>query len=447
MCDTMVVTGEMASDGVTIFGKNSDREPNEAQYIALYPAANYPPEASLHCTYIDVPQVEHTHAVLLSKPFWIWGAEMGANEHGLVIGNEALFSKVPVPKEKALLGMDLLRLGLERATTAQQAVEVITSLLEQFGQGGPAGYTHPLYYHNSFLMADPKEAWILETIERHWAARQVRGASSISNCLTLGSQFDLVSKNLVSYAQIKGLTKKGKDFDFARDYSDFFYTTFCKGRQRCRRSQDLLKTKSKADGLFAMFATMRDHGEKEDGRFKPNGSIFDFPICAHASFGPVRGSQTTGSMVAYLNPKQPLYFLTGTSAPCTSVFKPVWLDAGMPDLSPQPGGTFDPSTLFWQHEQLHRATLQDYTPRWESYHQQRDEMEASFVRQAVELTHSSTREERLAFSSRCFAEASAAEREWLDIVLKIPPRAQTNLFFNYAWKQFNQQAKIEDKIG
>ena len=30
MCDTVVATAEATADGVTIFGKNSDREPNEA---------------------------------------------------------------------------------------------------------------------------------------------------------------------------------------------------------------------------------------------------------------------------------------------------------------------------------------------------------------------------------------------------------------------------------
>jgi dipeptidase len=233
----MVATREMTADSVTVFGKNSDREPNEAQYLDYLPAADCPPGSSLHCTYIDIPQVEHTYNVLLSKPFWMWGAEIGANEHGLVIGNEAVFSKVPAPKEPALIGMDLLRLGLERAATASQAVEIITSLLERFGQGGNCGFVHPTYYHNSFLIVDPRQAWVLETVERRWAARQVKGAASISNCLTVGSQFDLASADLVSYARGKGWTKGSGDFDFARDYSDFIYTNFGRGRQRCQRSQ------------------------------------------------------------------------------------------------------------------------------------------------------------------------------------------------------------------
>jgi len=442
MCDTMIVTGELAADGVTVFGKNSDREPNEAQYIAHIPAADHPAGAQVRCTYLEIPQVKHTHAVLLSKPFWMWGAEMGANEHGLVIGNEAVFSKVPGPKTEALLGMDLLRLGLERAETAHGAIEVITSLLEQFGQGGHAGYAHPTYYHNSFLIADPGEAWVLETVERRWAARRVTGAASISNCLTLGSQLDLVSADLVTYAQDKRWSKGLQDFDLARDYSDFIYTTFGRGRKRQQRSQALLRAKGGEATIFAIFSTLRDHGKQGADDYRPDANIFDFTICAHAGFGPVRATQTTGSMVAYLSPERPVFFLTGTSAPCTSVFKPVWLDAGLPDLGPDPTGSFDPATLFWQHELLHRATMQYYGPRLQHYRQQRDEMEARFVQKALDMNRAATKEERLAFSASCFREAAAAEKGWLQSILKIGEGTRPNRFYHLAWNQFNQQAKL-----
>jgi dipeptidase len=79
----------------------------------------------VRCTYIEIPQVAETFAVLLAKPFWIWGAEMGANEKGVTIGNEAVFTKVPMEKQPGLIGMDFLRLALERAATARFALEVI----------------------------------------------------------------------------------------------------------------------------------------------------------------------------------------------------------------------------------------------------------------------------------------------------------------------------------
>ena len=168
MCDTIVALPGSSGDRITLFGKNSDRERNEAQTVEIFPRADHAPGAELACTYITIPQVRHTHAVLLCRPFWMWGAEMGANEHGVVIGNEAVHARTPPQEEKALIGMDLLRLALERATTAAEAVEVMITLLECHGQGGSCGHLTPRYYHNSFIVADPREAFVLETMRREW---------------------------------------------------------------------------------------------------------------------------------------------------------------------------------------------------------------------------------------------------------------------------------------
>ena len=43
MCDTVVVTAEATNDCVPLLGKNSDREPNEAQYVVRVPAADHLP--------------------------------------------------------------------------------------------------------------------------------------------------------------------------------------------------------------------------------------------------------------------------------------------------------------------------------------------------------------------------------------------------------------------
>ncbi len=240
MCDTIAATGSATADGITLFGKNSDREPNEAQNLCHIPGQKHDSGASVKCTYISIPQVAKTNAVLLSKPFWMWGAEMGVNEHGLAIGNEAVFTRVPYEKGPALTGMDLLRLALERAATAQAAVNIITDLIQIYGQGGNCGYTHKLFYHNSFLLADPESVWVLETAGRHWAAKQIDGIYAISNKITIENSWDLASDDLVNFAVQKGWCRSAEDFSFARCYSDFLYTKFSSSEHRRARAMTLL---------------------------------------------------------------------------------------------------------------------------------------------------------------------------------------------------------------
>ena len=60
MCDTFVIQGRLAQSGRTTLAKNSDREPNEAQYLTETSAADHAPGSTVRCTYIEVPQVAHT---------------------------------------------------------------------------------------------------------------------------------------------------------------------------------------------------------------------------------------------------------------------------------------------------------------------------------------------------------------------------------------------------
>lgn len=74
------------------------------------------------------------------------------------------------------------RIGLERANTAEKAVDVITELLEKYGQGGSCMEDECSFtYHNSFLISDRKEAWLLETSGKHWAAERVEGNQKKNN--------------------------------------------------------------------------------------------------------------------------------------------------------------------------------------------------------------------------------------------------------------------------
>lgn len=158
MCDTL---GRILFPDLALFAKNSDRSPNEPQVIEYRPARDHR-EKDLRATYLTIPQAPLTYATLLSRPAWMWGAEMGVNEHGVCIGNEAVFTKGRYASV-GLTGMDLVRLALERASSARQAADLILELLEQHGQGGNCGYDHNFFYDNAFLILDRREIRLLET--------------------------------------------------------------------------------------------------------------------------------------------------------------------------------------------------------------------------------------------------------------------------------------------
>lgn len=441
MCDTVVALGSATADGITLFGKNSDREPNEAHHLVRVPRAQHPAGSTVTCTYITIPQVRTTYEVLLAKPFWMWGAEMGANEHGVAIGNEPLFTRVPYQKQSGLLGTDLLRLALERARTARAALDVIAGLLAEYGQGGNAGFRHKFYVHNSFLIADPHDAWVLETAGSQWAAEQVKDVRAISNGLTIGSTWDLASDDLVSYAVAHGWCKGRDDFHFANCYSDALHTRLSACHHRRQNAEQLLQTRRGTLTVQDFFTLLRSHGTEP---YDPAAGLTGAEVCMHAGAGPVRGSQTVGSMVSSLAPDVQTHFVTGTAAPCTSVFKPVWLGVELSELfGPIPDGSYDEAALFWRHETLHRATLRDYPALAPLYRAQRDALEQRVIPAALAFRHTAP-EERAAFASRCFAEAQAAEAQWRAQVEAASIAGSPGLLYRRAWRARNRAAGMPE---
>lgn len=438
MCDTLIATSKVTKNKVSIFAKNSDRHPNEGQSIVFFPSKTNQ-ESVLKCTYIEIPQVHHTNAVLLSKPFWMWGAEMGVNEHGLVIGNEAVFSKEPANKQASLLGMDMLRIALERATTPLEGIQVITDLLEQHGQGGNCAFDKKFYYHNSFILADSTDAWVLETVGKQWAAKQINDIYTISNGLTIQNEYDLSSKDLVEFAIKKGYTKSAKDFHFADDYSDFVFTKFGKGRERRETTFDALYRQRGDISVETMMQILRHH--KDGPFFNPEDGLSSIDVCMHAGFGPIRGDQTTASMVVYLDGNKPLVFVTGTAAPCTSIFKPVWMDT-IPTLNlwktPSSHNDF---SYYWMHEELHRSILRNYQNGIKTFKKDRDDFENNYIEMAFKLHNKpNTLKERQSLSSRCFEESVSKEAMWLMRVDSLP--SKKSWLYSKAWKKFNDKASI-----
>ncbi|RJP43065.1 MAG: peptidase family C69 [Desulfobacteraceae bacterium] len=350
MCDTMVIRHQDA----VYFAKNSDREPGEAQLVVRIPAESPEPGQRLKTTYIDIDQAPRRNGLMLSKPFWIWGAEMGANEHGVVIGNEAVFTRL-VDDAEGLIGMDLLRLGLERGNSADEALQVITDLLELHGQGGPCGYRDKrLRYDNSFIIADARRIWVLETAGRHWVAKKVGTFASISNCLTIGTDYDICSEGLENFALKKGLHSGGGRLDFKKTFDTRLVPYFAGSAGRLSASVACLRRFAGQDviNVAHMMEMLRSHSP---GHTEPrNGSNGD--VCMHAG-GFIRRSQTCGSMVSKLSKDNAIHFFTGTSAPCISVFRPVSFDMDTDFSVLNPDGETVDGSVWRRHEHVHRRVL------------------------------------------------------------------------------------------
>ncbi len=398
MCDTLV---SLTNDGV-LFAKNSDRDPNEAQVLRWQPATDHAAGTDAACTWISIPQVAHTHAVTLSQPWWMWGAEMGANEHGVVIGNEAVFTKRP-KGEAGLLGMDLLRLALERAATAADAVQVLVELLERHGQGGACSHDHPDFtYHNSFLVADPNGAIVLETADTHWATEDVRGPGrSISNGLTIDG-----------FAAAHADRLRGR-------------VAACSLR-RARTEASAASSRTPAD----LFAALRDHGDDPSPQWSPINGALNAP-CAHAG-GKITSTQTTSSWVADLR-AEPLHWVTATAAPCTSLFKPVRVQQPA-DLGANPTNRFDAESVWWRHEALHRLVLRDHAAATARFLAAQDRTEAAWL--ASPPT-----------TAAAFAQSDALEAAWQADLAAAHLTDRRPGWLRSLWSTLDEQARFPQGVS
>lgn len=335
MCDTIYfggsrgkspgaeVNGRESRGGRSFFGKNSDRKPEEPQYTLII--EERPPSSTVTISgnrMLEVP--DSGYSCVISKPSWIWGAEMGINSRGVSLGNEAVFGKAPVDK-KGILGMDILRLALQNSATAEEALEFILGFLEEFGQGGNGAYKGKLYYHNSFLISDPRGAYILETAGRQWAYKRIEGFGSISNAYSIKENFDRADP--ASMQRLEG------GLSWKKAVEKGLFTYFSRGNVRNSASGRILAELSKGEEpprTADFFSLLRSHNTYSPN--KPNRKNME-SLCIHG--GGLLNNATTASMLVEYPlgsgyPEDPIIvWYTGTSYPCISLYKPIILKKGV----------------------------------------------------------------------------------------------------------------------
>ena len=344
-CDTWVAMPDATADGIMIMGKTSDVAAYECEPFVRWEGTTHPSGETIDLQYQKIPQVDKTYTIIASKQFWVWGCEQGMNEFGVAIGNESIYSKgwremVNTGQngktvERGILGMNLVRLGLERGRTAREALEAMTALIERYGQWGSglAGYSDADgSWDNSFLIADGTEAWVLEAVDREWAARRVtKGVANIGNFMTIRREWDLCSENMIQTAVDKGWWPADKvdEFDFALAYHDF-ETPLAPGIVRGKRVKALLEERQGRIDVPWGFRICRDHFE---GTFldRPyyNAAIPDvLTICMHHSPADFTWGITSGTNIFVLPSREskvvPVTYWAA-NVPCCSCFVPFYV--------------------------------------------------------------------------------------------------------------------------
>jgi secernin len=350
----------------------------------------------------------------------------------VAIGNEALFTRdlarnqhaarTGASPEPGILGMELLRLGLERGRTAAEAMEVMTALLERHGQWGagvPGRSAADGAYDNSYLIADRREAWVLETSGHRWIAAQVRGASwSVSNQATIRGEWDRASDDIADHAREAGWWREGADgpFDFAAAYTDP-QVPLQVSHIRLQRSRQLLRDAVQGAGVDvdAARSVLRDHleGTFLEGPYF-NAARPDFmTLCMHSHPSGFTWGNTASSAVFVLpEGDRPPHLWWAAATPCTSVYVPVFVE-GLPDVLGRTGA----DSYWWTFQRLLDAAKGDalgsaFPERQPQIRAVFDPLESAWRAELEEVLEGAA--DAGAFTRRCVEQALAAANGQLD---------------------------------
>jgi secernin len=360
-CDTMVALGNATQHGQTLFAKNSDRPARECQPLVLHERQQHRLGDLVHCQFVTIPQVATTYRHIGSRPYWCWGYEHGFNEHQVVIGNEALSSKLPEAQAPKLVGMEILRLGLERSRSAAEAVGVMTDLISQYGQGKFANTAGVRTYDNGYLVADPHEAYVIETAGHEWVVKQVTNPLGISNVYSIERDWSQHSPHAEQTASEQaGWQPQHGRFNFADAYTA---TSRSEGSGAMRRGRScaLLNQHTGRIDARTMMAVLSDHADglapHEPWRtwIRPGAGI-----CMHPNANG-EGGCTAASLVADLcadGTRLPVYWCSLYS-PCLSLFLPIFLEGTLPAVLTQGDATPSNDSPWWLFYQVNQAVMRD----------------------------------------------------------------------------------------
>jgi dipeptidase len=234
-CTNFIVTKGASKDGSTMVSYSADSFTFYGE-LYHYPAAVYP-DASMVDVYEwdtgkylgQIKQAHETYNVIGNM-----------NEYQVVIGETTFGGREDLVNPKGIVDYgSLIYLGLQRSKSAREAIKVMTDLVNEYGYCSEG---------ESFSIADPNEAWILEMLGHGpdskgaiWAAVRIpdgyvsahANQARITN-LTLNDPANcLFAPDVITFARDKGWFKgKDSEFDFSGTYAplNFGAIRYCEGR-------------------------------------------------------------------------------------------------------------------------------------------------------------------------------------------------------------------------
>ena len=210
-CTTILVGKSQSADGSVLHAHNEDMGNEAVGRLWVVPPMRHGEGETLHVPYVELPQVPETLGYWASgnaqgtvglgtseqlRPYD--SVLVGLNEAGVSMSCNWAHSREENREGRGIRRYAIRQILLERATSARHGVEILGRLIDTYGQVDWGGLIDHL--------ADPQEAWVVETTTGNWVARRVRDDEIrvTANRFRIGSDFDLSSDTLVRDAVARG---------------------------------------------------------------------------------------------------------------------------------------------------------------------------------------------------------------------------------------------------
>lgn len=382
-CTTILVGKSLSADGSVLHAHNEDMGNEAVGRLWRVPPTRHGEGEAFEVPYVELPQVTETLG------YWASGNAQGAvglgtagqvrpydsvlvglNEAGVSMSCNWAHSREENREGQGIRRYAIRQLLLERATSARHGVEILGGLIDTFGQADWGG----LIYH----LADPQEAWVVETTTGNWVARRVRDNEIrvTANRFRIGSDFDRSSDTLVADAVARGWLASPDDALSFRDVygrSDKMEQPYDSRREE--RVVQLLGGKAGVIQPEDLFLVLRDRYEGTAHYTPPQqGPVWREDLDAKPELSrTISTNMGQSTFVAHLRGDRPVavgaVLWYGAATPSYAGYFPLYAGGdAVPAAWSNPDPAVSDDSAWWLFRRLQRVTDQDYARSYPLVH-------------------------------------------------------------------------------